>query len=444
MARFVERTTSLTLDPWQQHLCARLERLRYETGQRLLIHAPPQHGKSVIVSQRFPAWLLGTAPAHRVKLACYNVTHATRFSRIVLQLMQESLFSHIFPDAEARVPGRPAGEEWSTVGRRKLRDAQPSCKALGLLTGFVGQGADTLVIDDPYASPQEALSETIRERVWTFWDESARVRLHEQSNVVVMFHRYHEDDLAGRMWASGEWEMLRYAARADGDPEWPDPLGRAVGERLSPRFGEGFYRKQEESGAVWLSQFQGRPSPRHGQLFLPAQVEIVDAAPAKLRRVRAWDLAATRSGGDWTVGLLLGTDGAGAYWVLDVVRGRWGPEERDRMIRHTAQRDGPQVGVWGPQDPGSAGVDAAQAFVRLLAGFAVRTDRATGSKEVRASPVASQLNAGNVRMLRASWCGPLLDELRTFPRGTHDDQVDALSAAFTYLTQARPIELVSL
>jgi hypothetical protein len=60
-------------------LCRRLQELATTTGRRLLICAPPQFGKSVIVSQRFPAWLLGEKPTHRVKVACYNVTHATKF-----------------------------------------------------------------------------------------------------------------------------------------------------------------------------------------------------------------------------------------------------------------------------------------------------------------------------------------------------------------------------
>lgn len=75
---FVEKTTRHTLDSWQHHLCDTLTSLADSKGRRLLIAAPPQGGKSIIVSQRFPAWLIAKKPTHRVKLACYNITHALR------------------------------------------------------------------------------------------------------------------------------------------------------------------------------------------------------------------------------------------------------------------------------------------------------------------------------------------------------------------------------
>src|SRR5438067_1088306 len=83
LAYFVEATVAWKLDPWQQVLCNRLSRLATERGQRILVHAPPQIGKSILVSQRFPAWLLARRPTERIKLAAYNITHATRFARIV-------------------------------------------------------------------------------------------------------------------------------------------------------------------------------------------------------------------------------------------------------------------------------------------------------------------------------------------------------------------------
>jgi predicted phage terminase large subunit-like protein len=190
LTEFVEATFAHPLFAWQHLLCERLQRLAYEQGQRILIHAPPQTGKSLVVSQRLPAYLIGCNPATRVKLACYNVTHATRFSKINLQLMQERVYQEMFPDPGCRL-GAVTQEEWTTVGRARVRDAQPSFMALGLRTGMVGQGCDTLIMDDPYSSPAEAFSEVINNGVWDFWTSAAKVRLSEEANVVVMFHRYH-------------------------------------------------------------------------------------------------------------------------------------------------------------------------------------------------------------------------------------------------------------
>lgn len=436
LAAFVEATTSLRLDRWQQHLCARLARLATEKGARLLIHAPPQHGKSIIVSQRYAAWLLAQNPEMRIKLACYNITHAEGFGQIVRNLMWEDDYQRLFPSPSLRVPTTASRGSWSTAARIARKDAQPSFKALGLLTGFVGQGADLLIIDDPYASPQDAASESVRESVWQFWDESARVRLTEDANVVVMFHRYHEDDLAGRLWATGDWEMLRYSARADGDEIYgADPLGRANGEKLSPRFSEAFYDGQEAAGWVWLSQFQGRPTAKEGAFFKVGRLSYMDVAPRGLRAVRAWDLAATEGDGDYTAGVKMATDGT-KYYVLHVERGRWASDRRNRTMVSVASHDGTNVKIRLPQDPGQAGKNQALDLIRMLAGYAVKAQRVSGPKEVNADPFASQVNAGNVVIVgppETPWHKPFVEELRAFPRGTHDDQVDAASDAFNML-----------
>lgn len=440
LADFVEATTRLTLDPWQHVLCERLQQLPHQTGQRLLIHAPPQHGKSIIVSQRFPAWLLGIDPLHRVKLACYNITHATGFSKITRDIMTLDQYETMFPNRAARLTKTNQQDSWFTQGRYELRDAQPSFKALGLVTGFVGQGADTLIIDDPYASPQDALSEVIRNSTYMFWEESAKVRLTEKTNVVIMFHRYHEDDIAGRLIAKeglqsqgGAWEMWRFPAVADDDELMPDPFGRQVGELLSPRYSRAYYDEQEKSPA-WLGQFQGRPTNREGAFFLVGKVETLPQFPVDLRVVRAWDLASSDNpSADYTTGVLIGVDREGYYWILDVVRVQADPHGVRQIIAQTAQADGKGVAIWIPIDPGLAGKVQGESLVRMLAGYRVKGERVSGSKVSRAEPFAAMLNAGNVKMLEGYWNRAFLEELRQFPLGAHDDQVDAASDAFSQL-----------
>lgn len=165
---FIERTTNFVLDPWQLHLCHLLESLANLSGVRALIHAPPQYGKSVIVSQRFPAWMFGQNPLERIKLACYNVTHAKSFGRTTRNLMQSVEYQEIFNNPDLDIPKISSAESFSTQARIYTNDSQPSFKALGLQTGFVGEGCDTLIIDDPYKDPQEAYSETINKKVQEF------------------------------------------------------------------------------------------------------------------------------------------------------------------------------------------------------------------------------------------------------------------------------------
>ena len=124
--------------------------------------------------------------------------------------------------------------------------------------------------------------------------------------------------------------------------------------------------------------------------------------------------------------------------MLDVVHMRGSPHEVETTIAETARLDGPAVTIGMPQDPGQAGKHQVNYLARRLAGHRITTSPETGSKTTRAAPVASQVEAHNLAMVRAKWNHAFLEELRDFPFGRKDDQVDALSRAFTMLTEAEP------
>jgi predicted phage terminase large subunit-like protein len=438
LAAFVEQTTPWKLEPWQHIICNRLQRLRDERGQRLLIHGPPQFGKSLLVSQRFPCWLIGNDPLHRVRLACYNQTHAERFSRVNLELMRGPEFRAAFPSPDLALPAICSGQRWSTAARLARRDAQESMIALGLGSGFTGVGADLLVLDDPYKNREEAYSDVINEGIWGWWTDVVIPRLNPATNVVVMFHRWREMDLAGRLLEQGGWENMRFPAIGDGGED--DPTGRARGVPLSPRYSIEYLEDvRRTQGPSFDALYQGRPAPPEGNLFKARFFQTADASPAKGQRIRAWDLAATHSGGDWSVGIRMLRDAEGLFWVEDVVRGQWSPGERDKMIRATAEADGSDVAVWIEEEGGSAGKAQTLALVKLLAGFNARGEHPTGDKQTRAQPLAAQMEVGNVRFLKGTWYPCLKGELLSFPSGRWDDQADALSLCFAKLAAKREV-----
>jgi predicted phage terminase large subunit-like protein len=440
LAEFTRVTTGHELDQWQTHLCERLERLAHETDQRIVIHAPPQFGKTIVLSQRFPVWLLAQKPAITIKLACYNITRAAKHSRVARDIMESPQYVEMFPSPELRLPSVTSGNDWSTAARISKHDGQSSFKALGLITGFVGEGADLLLIDDPYASPEDARSELINDKICSFWPETAKPRLKPGGNVVMMFHRYTEDDKAGRVLAEGGWEYIRYAAVADGDyvlpatgQSWPDPLGREEGEYLSSRFPPEWYADRENDGYTWLSQFQGRPSAKEGEFFKINKIETVDVEPSGLRKCRAWDLAASKGTGAYTSGVLIGTDDKGIYYVCDVERGQLSADDVKTTLKSTAIADGTSVAIHLPQDPGQAGKAQAEQLIRFLSGFIVMAEPVTGSKETRAFSFAAQVNSGNVKVIKGAWTKAFKEELRQFPRGKYKDQVDSASDSFNEL-----------
>jgi predicted phage terminase large subunit-like protein len=189
----------------------------------------------------------------------------------------------------------------------------------------------------------------------------------------------------------------------------------------------------------WLAK------PAAGEYFRRGWFKYVTAAPARARkRVRAWDLASTDNGGDWTVGVLLScTD---RMWcVEDVVRTRQRPSGVEATVLATAKLDPPGTEVRIPQDPGQAGKAQAEAYTRLLAGYSVHAKPVTGDKVTRAKPASAQVEAGNVSMVEAPWNRPFLEILEAFPTdGVHDDDVDAFADAFNATLQPATAQMFDL
>jgi predicted phage terminase large subunit-like protein len=433
LSTFVEQTTQLTLEPWQRLICERLERLKDEQGARLLIHGPPQAGKSILISQRWPAWALGNTPTLRIRLACYNLTHAERFSKVNLAIMQSAEYRAMYPGAV--VPDRAPAEEWSTAARAALLDANPSFKALGLGTGFTGLGVDTLIIDDPYKNRDDALSDAINASVWGWWSDVVLPRLNPATNVVVMFHRWQDGDLAGQLIQQGGWEQMRFPAIADGDGD--DPTGRPLGAVLSPRYPLDYLEEiKRKQGSSFYALYQGRPRAPEGDYFKRGWFEVVGAVPVGATYIRYWDLASGTSGqADYTAGVLMARDQEGYFYVVDVQHGRWAASERNKTIVQRAYLDRQQHGnvrTVIEQAPGLS-QEPTLDLVRQLAGFPVEADRVSKDKVSRSEPFQAQAQAGNVKVLDAAWLGFYLDELCSFPTGSHDDLVDASSGAFNQL-----------
>ena len=177
--------------------------------------------------------------------------------------------------------------------------------------------------------------------------------------------------------------------------------------------------------------------PAAGLYFKREWCAVVDEIPADLDVVRYWDLAATEKNEfndpDWTVGIKLGRDKNGGYWLLDMVRARSNPGDVDTLLINSAMLDGKQVRIGFGQDPGQAGKSQALHLVRALSGFTAIPTSESGDKLTRFGPFSSQCRAGNVKIRRGSWNEELFRVLEGFPELAHDDEVDACSGALEML-----------
>ena len=172
-----------------------------------------------------------------------------------------------------------------------------------------------------------------------------------------------------------------------------------------------------------------------GGVFRREWFGVVNEYPRDATLVRYWDLAATEPKAgrdpDWTVGLLMAKTVAGIYYVCDVRRMRGSPLEVENLIRQTALLDGVGVPINIEQEPGASGKAIIDYYRRkVIPEFHMRASKPGQSKRVRAGPISSHAEAGNVKIVRGAWNAAFLDEVEVFDRGTHDDQVDALSGAF--------------
>jgi predicted phage terminase large subunit-like protein len=179
--------------------------------------------------------------------------------------------------------------------------------------------------------------------------------------------------------------------------------------------------------------------PAAGNYFKKEFFEVVDALPAYRTSVRYWDRAGSEKKADgsnkpdWTVGVKMGMDKKGVFYVEDVVRFQGSPLTVEKAVRNTATQDGTTVQIGIEQDPGQAGKAEAEYQVRNLAGYRATVFPVTKDKTTRAGPFSAQVEIGNVKVLRAAWNSDYFTELENFPEGDNDDQVDASSGAFMML-----------
>ena len=264
--------------------------------------------------------------------------------------------------------------------------------------------------------------------------------------------------------------VLRYFCRVEGEVKWADTK-----EELADRFGidsalcksvtfiaSSVYDNKIllENDPGYLANLHGlslvererllngnwKIRPSAGLYFKPEQTRIVKSLPEKLVAVvRAWDLAATEislgnKDPDRTAGVLMGRMKNGQYIVLDVKRIAANAANVRALVKNTAETDKAEYNcrkILLDQDPGQAGKEQAQSYVKELAGYNVQTKPVSGSKIIRAEPFAAQWQQGNVILLEGSWNETFLNELEGFPDALHDDQVDAASHAFSAVAYAR-------
>lgn len=418
--------------PWQraEHhrlICDALMRVYRGECKRLIINVPPRYGKTQL-GLDFLGWTLGHCPDAEYIYTSYSGRLAATMSWQAREAVLSEVYREVWPEVRLRTDSS-ARDEWRTT-------AGGCVYAVGTGGSITGYGAGKarpgwggcIIIDDPHKA-DEARSDVIREGVIEWYQTTLASRVNSPDTpIILIMQRLHERDLAGWLLAGGTGERWEHvclpALRDDGTALWP-----------AKHTAEALRRMRDASPYTFAGQYQQAPAAPEGNVIKPHMLQMLDARPVDgWRWVRAWDLGASvpkvGTDPDWTVGAMLGKHTDGRICIADIVRLRGLADEVEAAIVNTAHQDGRPVRVSLPQDPGQAGKSQVLYLTRKLAGHAVISSPESGDKVTRAEPLAAQINVGNISLVRGAWNEALTQEMRMFPNGSHDDQVDACSRAF--------------
>lgn len=432
---------------WNWHhdeIAKALENVERDVITNLVANVPPGTMKSLLLVF-WRAKVLGKNPRARFLAGSYGSDLSVEHNVKLRDILQDSLYQSLCPNT--RLDPNSAGKE--------RFDTTAGGWSIATSVGGVGTGEhpDYVLIDDPLTALQ-AMSDAHRKAANNWIERTLSTRgVIRNVKVILVMQRLHEDDPTGYVLAKGGYVHICFPMRyegivkhPDGRVELPDPRDRrsVKGDLLWPEvFTEAKVRKLEIDLSPYgaAGQLQQRPAPEGGGLFKPSDFKYLEVAPAIMRVARGWDTAGTEDGGDWTVGVKIGEEFAvdsytgivkstGRFVVLDVKREQLGPEGVDNLIYNTAVADGTQCAIREEKEGGSAGLAVIGARAKRLVGYDYAGVTVSGSKITRSKPYRAQVEAGNVYLLRAPWNNDYVNELKVFPVGKHDDQVDGSSCAF--------------
>lgn len=274
-----------------------------------------------------------------------------------------------------------------------------------------------------------------------WWDPETGYAIPERSGVIRYFARIDESII----WGDTREEVMQQGAAPEDVLSFTFIASSLSDNKILLEMNPGYLSNLKALGTVERERLlygNWKIRPAAGLMFKRSQVgEMLEQVPNDvIRWVRAWDLAATSvdENGEaaYTAGVLMGKRRNGRYVVADVVNQQLSADEVRKLIKTTAAMDKAKykrVTVRLPQDPGQAGKDQAQNFIKYMAGFNVKTERESGDKVTRAEPWAAQWQAGNFDVVIGEWNEKFFHQMEQFPEGKWKDMVDAGANAFAEL-----------
>ena len=418
-----------------QELCAALDQffIDQQAGLRpvLVVQAPPQHGKSDIVSRYAPAYLFGQAPDLSIGGLSYSKDLATDMNRDVQRIMLSPEYSRLFPGASLSakravtvdVEAKRNSDVFEIVGRKGRYIGQ------GVGGPLTGKRLDIGIIDDPIKNAQEALSQTVKDGIWNWYITTFLTRLSKNSGQIIMATSWATDDLSGRILKiNARARHLKFVAVNMPGEKGYDPSRRegALVPDLHP-LDKLLETKAVMSDYFWSAMYQQSPIALGGNMFKTDEFRFYDVLPKLKWRAIFGDTALkTKEQNDYSVFQCWGESYEGQAVFVDQIRGKW--EAPELLLhaeafwnKHKAEGTG-TLRSFNVEDKAS-GTGLIQTLKRK--GVPIIGIQRSIDKITRAMDAIPLIQSGNVLLPKnAPWLSDYLSEFAAFPKGSHDDQID--------------------
>ena len=455
---------SFSIGPHHRVLCDELMKIANNENDRLMVFVAPRSSKSLITSTYFPAWALGKNPYWQEIAVSHSDDLATRFGRAIRDIINTPQYKAIFPQTNIRKDNR-AANSWSL--QHKGKDAG-SFLAAGSGSGIAGFGAHLAIIDDPI-SEQDAFSKTRRESLNDWYASGLRTRLMPGGKIVIVMTRWHERDLSGHLLAmedsspmSDKWEVVRIPAL--NTTESLEKLEKARKKLIKQGYlsqnytnlelGESFWPQADiENGFCWSTEeiirtknntppfkfdalYGQAPSAEEGNIIKLDWWQNWDnpSPPDCEYIIQSWDTAfSTRSTADYSAVTTWGVFSSGLdvpnLILLGAEKGRWDfPTLREKAVSKYHEHNPDSVLI----EKKASGQSLIQDL--RLTGIPIFEYQPDRDKVARAYAVSSLFHNGRIYApFQKDWAMEVIDEIRAFPTGLHDDLVDTVTQALLWM-----------
>lgn len=410
--------------------------------KNLMVFLPPQHGKTEIVSRKFPSWALGRNPDFKIIACSYAADLSEQFSRSVQRTIESPEYQRIFPETyltSSRKAKEDARSYVRNIGFFETVGHKGFYKAVGVGGSLTGTPADIGIIDDPVKDAMEAYSPIVRERIWNWYTDVFLTRLHNNSKQLFIMTRWHEDDLAGRILKleADKWTVIKIPAVKEADGFEGDP--RKVGEALweEKHSLERLLEAEKRSPRTFSALYQQRPSIEGGNIIKRDWFRHIKQAD--FRRIYSGepvifflDTAYTDKTHDDPSGIIATCKIGADLYVMNAKKVLMRFPDLIRFIPNYVRENGYTTRSSIRIEPKANGISVIDQLKEISSLNVVSTPSPKDSKETRLYAVSPTIEAGHVVLVDGAWNEEFEDEVCGFPAKPHDEYVDILGYAINY------------